>query len=165
MPDIAIFIATVLSIIAGCISIWQAYLAKSQATKAEKYRDEIVLARKAVDISSIETVLSRTINLISKYGPAAATSSLLGVNPQTDAEEVQNFITVLRKNKQLFKGRFSEIDKLCNKLSELISELVAAHPNSTENMKLKGTEIYHLLTGFSPSLKGDLDKIKEHEPN
>jgi len=161
MSDSITYLATTLSIIGGCIAIWQAYKATTEANRVEKYRDEIVSVRKAVDFSSIEATLSRTINLISKYGPASSESSLLGVNPQKDAEEVQNFITILRKNKPLFEGYFSEIDELCNEISTLVSELVNSYPGNYEEMKKKGTILYHRLTDFSPALKGNLDHLKE----
>ena len=161
MSDSITYIATGLSIIGGCIAIWQAYKATTEANRIEKYRDEIITVRKAVDFSSIEAILSRTISLISKYGPASSKSSLLGVNPQKDAEEVQHFITTLRKNKSLFKGYFSEIDDLCNEISDLVSELVKSYPGDHESMKQKGTVLFHRLTDFAPALKGNLDHLKE----
>jgi hypothetical protein len=164
MADTITYIATTLSIIGGVIAIWQAYVATTQATKVEAYRDEIITVRKAVDFSSIETVLSRTINLISKYGPAASTSSLVGVNPQKDAEEVQHFITTLRRNKPLFDGYLSEIDDFCTNLSDLVSELVSSYPSNPEDMRDKGTKLYHRLTDFSPALKGNLDHLREKAP-
>lgn len=161
MPDNITFIATGLSIIGGLIAIWQAYIATREANRVEQYRNEIITVRKAVDFSSIEATLSRTINLISKYGPASSESSLFGVNPQKDAEEVQHFITILRKNKPLFEGYFSEIDDLCNEISDLVNELVKSYPGNYVEMKNKGTTLYHRLTDFSPALKGNLDHLKE----
>ncbi|MFA0709404.1 hypothetical protein AB4653_27215, partial [Vibrio sp. 10N.222.48.A3] len=96
MPNYINYVATFLSIVGGVIAIWQAYKATTEASKAKTYRDEIINVRKAVDFSGIEAVLSRTINLISKYGPSASMSSLSGVSPDKDAEEVQHFITTLR---------------------------------------------------------------------
>ena len=161
MPNYVNYIATALSIIGGVIAIWQAYIATTQANKVQAYRDEIITVRKAVDFSSVETVLSRTINLISKYGPAASTSSLIGVNPQKDAEEVQHFITTLRRNKSLFEGYLSEIDHFCENLSQLVNDLVNAYPANPHNMRDIGTTLYHRLTDFSPALKGNLDHLRE----
>jgi hypothetical protein len=161
MLDYINYLATLLSIVGGCIAIWQAYVARTQATKAEIYRNEIIKVRKAVDFSSIETVLGRAINVISKYGPAASSSSLVGVNPQKDAEEVQHFITALRRNKPLFDGYLTEIDSFCLELSKLVENMVNSCPTDTQTMKSNGTTIYHRLTDFSPILKGNLDHLKE----
>ncbi|MEZ9159862.1 hypothetical protein AB4169_16435 [Vibrio lentus] len=163
MPNYINYVATFLSIVGGVIAIWQAYKATTEASKAKTYRDEIINVRKAVDFSGIETVLSRTINLISKYGPSASMSTLSGVSPDKDAEEVQHFITTLRKNKILFDGYYSEIDKFCNELSDLLEKLVACNPSDSKSMKSHGTVIYHRLTDFSSILKGNLDLLKEKQ--
>lgn len=160
MNDIINYIATALSIIGGCIAIWQAYIATTEATKVEKFRDEIITVRKAVDFSSIETILTRVINQISKYGPASQTSSLFGVNPEKDAHEVLAFVTTLRK-KILFDGYLNEIDKFCDELSTLIENLVSTNSSDAASMKKNGTLIYHRLTDFSSVLKGNLDLLKE----
>ncbi|UKA03841.1 hypothetical protein [Photobacterium damselae] len=164
MPNYINYVATFLSIIGGVIAIWQAYKATTEASKAKIYRDEIINVRKAVDFSGIEAVLSRTINLISKYGPSASMSSLSGVSPDKDAEEVQHFVTtLLRKNKILFDGYYLEIDKFCNELSNLLEKLVACNPSDSKLMKSHGTVIYHRLTDFSSILKGNLDLLKEKQ--
>ncbi|EJG1614856.1 TPA: hypothetical protein ACGTRV_004425, partial [Vibrio parahaemolyticus] len=155
------YIATTLSIIGGIIAIWQAAKARSDATKVEEYRNEIITVRKAADFSEIETVLNRTINFISKYGPSASSASLFGVDPQKDADEVQYFITILRKNKILFPDDYREVDKFCNELSACLENLVLCSATDTTSMKRYGTKIYHRLTDFSAILKGNLDILKE----
>ena len=105
--------------------------------------------------------MSRTINLISKYGPATSESSLQGVDPQMDAEELQHFITTLLKNKTLFEVYHTEIVEFCNNLSSLVIELVSSYSGNHSAIKIKETNLYHRLTDFSPALKGYLDNIKE----
>ncbi|MFQ2194407.1 hypothetical protein [Aeromonas jandaei] len=155
------YVATFLSIVGGVIAIWQAYKATTEANKVKAYRDEIINVRKAVDFSGVEVVLSRTINFISKYGPSASIMSLSGVTPDKDAEEVQHFITTLRKNKALFDGYYSELDNFCNELSGLLEKLVACNPSDSKSMKIHGTIIYHRLTDFSSIIKGNLDSLRE----
>ena len=87
-------------------------------------------------------------------------SSLSGVSPDKDAEEVQHFITILRKNKILFDGDYSKIDKFCHELSSLLEKLVACSPSDSESMKEHGTTIYHRLTDFPSTLKSHLDPLK-----
>ncbi|CAK2832453.1 hypothetical protein AB4624_07725 [Vibrio breoganii] len=155
------YIATGLSIIGGIIAIWQAGKAISGASEAKQYRDEIVNVRQAVDFSEIEAILTKSIHSISKFGPSALPSSLSGATPEKDAQEIQYFITVLKRNKVLFGDDYAVVDKFCIELSDLIEQLVNCSPNDTQSLKKCGTTIYHRLTDFSSIIKGNLDLIQE----
>jgi len=164
MSSLLNFIAMLVSIVGGAVSVWQAISARSQARRVLAYRNEISAVRGASNFSAIDSALVRAIADMSKYGPAAAESSLVGVDPAKDAAEVQSLITVVRRNKLEFSNGQRELDELCDRLSEDIAKLVDSYPSSPADMKNAGVKVYHRLTEFSAIVRGYLDRLNLPTP-
>ncbi len=151
---------TVLSGLAAIITITQAVRAWNGASKAKQYRDEIVGYRKSADVASIEAQLTRAINIVKKYGPAASVDTIVGLDHKKEAHEVSDFIAIQRQHALLFPGLSKEIETICSEASDQLAQFVA-QAHGTPGLIDAGTTLYHTLTRFSSILKASRDGLRE----
>ena len=91
-----------------------------------------------------------------KYGPAATENSLQGIVPDSDANEVQEFILLLKENSGYFqKQQVNEADIFCDDLSRLLTEFVNSNDKSI--MKQIGTEILSKISNILSVIRKKLD--------
>ena len=96
-------VSAVASLLGAGIAIWQASKAKSAAREAERVKEQILDHRQTSELSKIESSCRRAQNAMVKYGPASPLNSLLGVDPEHDAKEVQDFLLLITEHRDYFK--------------------------------------------------------------
>lgn len=154
-------ISTIASIIGAGIAIWEARNAKKYADFIKKVKNRLENRRVSSELSKLHYSLKEVKNNISKYGPSATEMSLKGVNTHKDAQNLQDFLSLLKEHRNVFEAKnYDEIDEFCENLNLLIEKLVDA--NEFAEMKMAGRKILRNLNDFSAKLK-DLKDKKEKE--
>lgn len=149
------------SLIGAGIAIWQARNAIKAAEFVEKIKNRLEDQRVSNELSKLYYSIKDVRKVLSKYGPAANEISLRGTDSHKDAQELQNFLSLLREHRNTFKNENKEeIDSFCDDLSSLTEKLVDA--KDFENMREVGTNILNRLDNFTAKIKTLINK-KEKE--
>ena len=152
------------SIGAAIFSVSQAESAKNSASKAEIYKNELESRRDLVEVSQIHSETTRILGIVARVGPACSKQSTRGINPQSIAEDVQQYTRFLNEHSGHFARFFeNEAKKLCSQLDLLVEDLSQTKISDFASVKEKGSTIYRLINGFMPIIKRlkDRNQIKE----
>lgn len=149
-------VAGLASIGGAIISFWQANKSETAAKLAENIKSQLITNKKNSEISGLMTACDNVIRTMQKYGPGSVPSSLLGITPSTDAQEVQNFYASIKRNRGLFSNNVpNEADLFCAKLLPDLENFSKA--NDEAGLKKNGTKIYINLTDLSSIIKTIVD--------
>lgn len=153
-------IGTFASVGGAGISIHQARKSKNAADEAKKVRAQLIDHRKTSELAQLQTVCKRAQKSMEKYGPASSPSSLAGISPQKDAEDVQEFILNLKENSSYFGFKKpNEADEFCETLSPILSEF--SQSSDPRELKEVGTQVLTHLSSMTSIIKRQLDTKKE----
>ena len=161
--DTVTWIGTAFSVIGAGIAVWQACIAGSAATRAEKARKAIMGKYEHVELGALDGVLSAACKAMEKYGPGSRVSTLRGTSPDSDTNAVRAFTAALDRNTEMLTKAFgSPCVAVRDRINGLLDEFGAA---ATADERLpKGKAIYLEITTFSGNIKKALD-AKTFEAN
>jgi hypothetical protein len=151
---------TLASIGGAGISIWQASQSRSAADEAIRIRAQLVDHREASELAHVQTVCKKAQKSMEKYGPGSVPSSLVGISPDSDAADVQEFIVCLKEQRAHFGAtRSNEADQFCDVLTPLLDKFAQA--NSPELLREHGKQIVVHLSSIAAAIKRQLDGKRE----
>ena len=150
------WIGTAFSILGAGIAIWQAWQARTSASKAETARQQIIGRFEHGELGVLDGVLAAALKAMEKYGPGSRASSLRGTSPDSDANAVRAFTAALDRHTDMLTKAFGGpcVD-VRDPINALLVEFGAAR--SAEERLPKGTEIYLEITTFTGNMKKALD--------
>ena len=160
-------IETIISLIGAFASIgaaiWayvEASNAKKSASKAENLRNEIIQKREVVEVSQVYTETQRILGIVSKIGPSANPKLLLGLDCNSIAANLEEYLRFINEHSSHFTELFENKAKnLCEALYPCIEALSeAASPDDKKNA---GRDIYRSISAFMPEVKSLADFKKE----
>lgn len=158
MDGLSIFnlVAGLASIGGAVFSFWQASKSESAAKLAASIKTQLITNKKNSEISGLLASCDSAIKTMQKYGPGSVPSSLIGITPSSDAQEVQNFYALIKLNRGLFDTNVpNEADLFCTKLLPDLENFSKA--NDESGLKKNGTKIYINLTDLSSIIKTIVD--------
>lgn len=95
-----------------------------------------------------------------KYGPGSVPSSLTGIEPGTDARDVQEFIMNIREHRAYFGNKSpNEADEFCNVITPLLDTFAQA--NDSQGLRDNGKQIVVHLANMAAIIKRHLDAKRE----
>jgi hypothetical protein len=154
------WLGTLASIGGAGISIWQALRSRSAADEAKRIRSQLVDRREASELAQVQTVCKKAQRSMEKYGPASVPSSLSGVSPGKDAQDVQEFCIILREHRAHFGARQpNDADQFCEVLMPILSAFAQA--DGVSAMREHGGLILTHLSSFAAVIKRQLDRKRE----
>lgn len=160
--DVFISIVGSIASIFGAIWAWQeATKSKEHASKAEKFRDELVHRKNIAEVSKLHIETSRILKLVSKVGPTCTKNGVRGVKGDEIAREVEEYTRFLNEHSIHFSDFFhNNAKELCGSLRPLLESLSEA--TDFEQKKNSGKQIYDLINGFLPEIK-NLSDVKNNQ--
>ena len=151
---------SIASIGAAAWAYYQARLSSEHATKAEKFRDEIIKRREMVEVSQVHAETTRILKTVSQVGPSCTPSSARGVKPANIAKEVEEYARFLNEQSSHFTEFFdNKAKELCSDLNPLIEALSVA--KEFDSIKEPGKSIYYKINAFMPEVKLLTDEKRE----
>lgn len=153
-------IGTIASIGGAWLSLYQASKSRSAADEAIKVRDRLVGNREASEIAQLQGVCKKALKSMEKYGPGSVPSSLIGVVPDNDSNDLQEFILSLSEHRNLFGiSESNEAVQFC----DIVTPLLNAFAKSTtlEKRRKLGTQLVMHLSNMSSIIKKLLDTKKD----
>ena len=159
-------VGTLATVAGAVLSFWQAKISQnaakasiSAAKDAKKVRAELIDHRKASELSQIQTTCRKAQKSMEKYGPGSSPSSLIGVSPEKDAQDVQEFVLLLMENRVYFGNETSnDADDFCEKIYPLLDKF--AQSQDAEPRK-HGRLILLLISEMTSVIKKLLDAKRE----
>lgn len=153
-------IGSIASIIGAIISLFQASRSKNSAEEAEKVKNHLISHRVSNELVTIQASCKQAVTSMEKYGPAATSSSLQGVNHQRDAKDVQDFLQAIAENREHFEhGTENDADRMCTELNPVLDQFSQAQ--TAVQLKEEGKKIYLSLLNFLSIMKRSIDRNRE----
>lgn len=160
MEPVLTIIGTIASIIGAFVAVKYAKNSEVFAKEAKKVRDQLIGQRKTSELSEVHAYLRKAQNAMVKYGQASTPALLQGVHVSHDAQEVQDFLLLLKEHRALFgSSNPNDADLLCEKLNPLLENFV--DEKDTSNRTKMGREILSHINNFMPNVKKVLDTRKD----
>lgn len=151
-------IGTFATIWSTAVAVKQAKSAKRSADEAKRVQRQLVNQRKTSDLAELKVHCEKAIKAMEKYGPSSAPRSLMGVNNEADANEVQTLILEANKSKGDFiKG---EVDIFVMKVTPILEKFV--DPQESSSLKANGQTILMEVSSFHAVVKANLDLKREN---
>jgi hypothetical protein len=152
--------AAICSIAGAFFSLYQAWVSKKAADIAQSIKKQLISHRNISELSELQGCLNVAQNSFNKYG-ASSPGQLRGINHNSDAEVLLQFINKLKSLSDNFSDLLSNVaDDTYEEINSALTEFNSAVSN---NSKLKhGSKILTAITGFSPHLQRKLTAQKEH---
>lgn len=142
------------------VSIWQASQSRDAAKEAIRIRAQLVDHRVSSELAHVQAICKKAQKSMEKYGPGSVPSSLAGVSPKRDAEDVQEFIICLKEQRDHFGAtQPNEVDQFCEVLTPLLDRFAQA--TSPELLRENGKQIVVHLSSISSVIKKHLDGKRE----
>ena len=152
-------IGTVATIVGAVISFWQAGISKNAAKDAKRIRAELIDHRKTSELSLIQAVCRKAQKSMEKYGPASSPSSLIGVTPEKDAQDVQEFLLLLMENRAYFGNKSpNAADEFCERINPLLNSFAQS---VNAEAREYGSQILLLIGNMASVVKRLLDTKTE----
>jgi hypothetical protein len=146
------FLGTVASIVGAIFSFFQAKRSRNAAKEAKHVQKQLVHQRQTSELAQIQASCERAIKSMDRYGIASAPGSLQGVDPANEANDVQAFILVLKKNKAYFRGNAAnEIDLFVAEVSQLLDTF--AQSSEPGDLRKYGNQILMKLGDCAAVIK------------
>lgn len=152
------------------LGVWQARKAANKATDAAKIatdaanrcKQQLVIHRQVGDLTDLNAKLTQATSVMAKYGSGHHISVLAGIVIENDTKVVQTFVSSFRQDRELLpKENLNKMDRLCDQLDSLLSELVSQRKEDLDEVKVRGKAIYDKLDTFASLLKKQLNDKKE----
>lgn len=150
-------LGTVASIWGAIISLKQSRLAKRAATEAERVRAQLVRQRQTSELAALKVHCERAVRSMEKYGPGASPSSLNGINPTSDAGDVQRLMLEANALRTAFGHGEAEI--FANKIGPLLQRFVSA--GEAAHLKSNGQAVLMEASNFFAVIRSTLDDSRE----
>ena len=149
------------SIIGAAIALWQARKSRNSAETAVAIAKHLKEHKEISEIAKLQQNCQNTIKGMEKYG-SSSPESLLGVNKEKDAIDVQTFITILFEHTNYFYNKYetNQATETAKHLEDVLKKFV----EETDIKKARpfGREILKTLNRFSAIIK---NKIEKHDDN
>lgn len=153
-------VGTMASIGGAWVSINQAGKSRTAAEEAKKVRAQLVDHRKTSDLAQVQSLCKKAQKSMEKYGPGSVPSSLVGIEPGNDAQDVQDFIMTTREHRAYFGNKSpNEADEFCNVITPLLDYF--AQTKEPEGLREHGKQIVVHLANMAAIIKRHLDSKKE----
>ena len=159
MSDVLTWIGSVCSILGAGYACYQASISKSAAEISKSIKNQLINHRKTSELSELQSLLRTAQKAFNKYA-SSNPSSLKGVDHNTNAQVVLEFINKLKVLREYFSDDF---DNAADKTYDVINENLALFRSTTASSKVSsiGVEILLSITAFSPNLQRELNAHKE----
>lgn len=152
-------IGTIATIAGAIISLWQAKVSQNAAKDARKIRSELIDYRKTSELAQIQATCRKAQKSMEKYGPGSTPSSLIGVSPEKDAQDVQEFVLLLMENRAYFGNRTpNDADDFCENATHLLDRFVQAQDAEVREF---GSQILLSISNMASVIKKLLDSKRE----
>lgn len=151
-------VGTVASIWGALVSLKQAGAARDSATEAQRVRAQLINQRRTSDLAALKVHCERAVRTMEKYGPAAASSSLKGVNPQGDAADVQRLILEACALREAF-GQ-GQADTFVSRMTPLLQLFVTSVGRA--QLKSNGQAVLMETSNFLAVVRSTFDEKREH---
>jgi hypothetical protein len=150
--DVATWLGTLASIVGAAVAVWQAKVAKKEADRATQLQATIIGRAMHVDLTEVDTSVTKAVTAMAKYGPRGNAAGLVGYEPGRDAGTVQEVIEVLDRHQAAL---LVEIGPDCGTLrNALVQKLGQFSAQADEAGHLaRGRQIYLELTSFSGNVQ------------
>jgi hypothetical protein len=159
MSDALNWIGSVCSILGAVYACYQASISKSAAEISMSIKNQLINHRKTSELSELQTLLRAAQNAFNKYA-SSNPSSLKGIDHNSDAQVVLEFINKLKASRDYFADHFDNAaDKTYDEINSNLALFRATIASS--EVSTIGAEILTSITGFSPSLQRELNAHKE----
>jgi len=158
--SIIAIIGTVASIGGAVVAVWQAKRSTSAANEARLVRAQLIGHRQASELTQLHIVCKKAQKSMEKYGPGSVPANLHGISPEKDAQDVQEFLLLIKENRLHFGNQFpNEADDFCDKLAPILNSFAQAKkPN---DLRQHGTQILLHLSNMTSITKKYLDGKRE----
>lgn len=150
-------VGTVATIWSTLIAKQQASAAADSATEAARARDQIVNQRRTSDLAELKVHCDRAMKSMEKYGPGASSSSLIGVSPQNDAQDVQTLLLEANRVRTLFS--MNEVDLFVSRITPLLERFVDM--SESGRLQFNGKALLMECSNFLSIVKSNLDNKRE----
>lgn len=159
MNDALNWIGSVCSILGAGYACYQASISKSAAEISKSIKSQLINHRKTSELSELQALLRTAQNAFNKYA-SSNSSALKGVDHNSDAQVVLEFINKLKALREYFADHF---DNAADTTYDEINANLALFRATTASGKVSsiGADILTSITGFSPSLQRELNAHKE----
>lgn len=161
MDNMISIIGSVASIGSAIWAFTEARKSLRHATKAEEIKKELINRRVIVEVSRMHSETSRILKTVSLAGPTCTPSNLRGVDCNSIAKQVEEYVRFINEHISNFNEQFQvKARELCKNLTPNIEKLSEA--KTFEEKKTPGKEIYHTINNFMPDIKQLADEKKEN---
>lgn len=159
MSDALNWIGSVCSILGAGYACYQASISKSAAEISTSIKNQLINHRKTSELSELQALLRTAQNAFNKYA-SSNPSSLKGVDHNSNAQVVLEFINKLKASREYFSDHF---DNAADKTYDEINVNLTLFRSTTASSKVStiGAEILTSITAFSPNLQRELNAHKE----
>lgn len=159
MSDTLNWVGSICSILGAAYACYQASISKSAAEISLSIKNQLINHRKTSELAGLESMLRSAQNAFNKYA-SSNPSSLKGIDHNSDAQVVLEFINKLKVLRDYFADHFDNAaDKTYDEINQnLIKFKATSSPSKVSSI---GSEILMSITGFSPSLQRELNAHKE----
>lgn len=159
MSDALNWIGSVCSILGAGYAFYQASISKSAAEISTSIKNQLINHRKTSELSELQALLRTAQNAFNKYA-SSNPSSLKGVDHNSNAQVVLEFINKLKASREYFADHF---ENAADKTYDEINAKLTLFRSTTASTKVStiGAEILTSITGFSPNLQRELNAHKE----
>ena len=149
-----------LASILGAIWAWkEARSSEKSANKAKQIKEQLISHRKTSELVELQSLHNTALLAFKKYGSSSSTS-LTGINHNSDAQLSLDFIHKLKEFREYFNSMSGNAaDNLFNE----INDELATFKNVTNSQQISshGTLILNHLASFAPLLKREATLQKE----
>lgn len=153
-------IVGIANIASAIFSYMQAKESKKSANRAQEIKDQLIANKKTADISELLSAHRKALRSMEKFGPGYTHSTLKGITPLNETQDVRDFYALLKQNRKLFGQRSpNKADNYCNNLITLLDAF--AQSQSDSDMFKYGKDLYIILVDLSPLIKAIMDKKLE----
>lgn len=156
---------TAVSLASAAFSLWQAWRARRDASKAEVVLAQLVDHREASELAQLYSSCRKAQKSIEKYGPGAVPSTLVGVDHSRDAADVQEaLVSVSESAVVLGAGGGEIVREFVEVLTPLLQTFARAGDTATLDLAMlqqSGTEMLGHVATVSATIKRKLEQKRE----
>ena len=157
MDSILSWIGAIASIFGALFALWQSYNARKSASEAKHIYNSFIEKREIGELKELQIFHRKAISAIANYGPASIPSKLTGINHESDANIIQEYIIQVREYIKYFsKDKKNTAITYCDNITPILDKF--AKSNSNDELRKYGTMLFNYISKFSHIIKDEIDK-------
>lgn len=144
----------------GAIWAWkEARSSNKSANTSKKIKEQLISHRQTSELVELQSLLNTALLSFKKYGVSNSTS-LTGINHNSDAQLSMDFIHKLKEFREYFESKSgNEADNLFDEINDELAKF--KNVESSQEISTYGTSILNSLVSFAPLLKREATLQKE----